>query len=275
MTPENRARLHSVLRDSLARAVLPSAPPDPHPGQVRGPLAASIPAPRPAPRTMPPDAVVTPDTGAPPAIQLDANGQPIVDPATAAAVALDPLSAQFRREAEALTVHVYVANNEDEATTHVLGILRSLEAKTVLAWSAAALGLPLLPLALTKAGIDALPQEVPFDPKVRGPRLAKLSEAAAGITGAAAGLADTGSLVLVHGPARSRLASLLPPVHIAVLRRSSIVGSLGELFARQASLPEVSSNMAIITGPSRTADIEMTLSRGVHGPKEVHVILLP
>lgn len=273
MTPENRARLHAVLRDSLSRAVLPAVAPEPHPGQKRGPLAGSITPPRPFPRTV---AFDEPVAGTEEAARAEAEAAMAGDAtAAAAALARDPLVQQFRREAEALTVHVYLAKDEDEATAGVLGVLKALEAKTVLAWTAAAIGLPGLPLALTKAGIETLPQEVPFEPKLRAARLAELADAAAGITGAAAGLADSGSLVLVHGPARGRLASLLPPVHIAVLRRGAIAPSLGELLARQPSLPEVSSNMAIITGPSRTADIEMTLSRGVHGPKEVHVILLP
>jgi L-lactate dehydrogenase complex protein LldG len=171
-------------------------------------------------------------------------------------------------------VNTYLAKDEDEATTTVLSILKAVNATRVLAWADTSIGLPALGLELAKASVEVVPQEVPFDQELRRTRVHAMESAQAGITGAAAGLADTGSLVLTHGPSRGRLASLLPPVHIAVLRRSTIASTFGELLERQPSLPEASSNLVLITGPSRTADIEQTLSRGVHGPKDVHIILL-
>jgi len=94
----------------------------------------------------------------------------------------------------------------------------------------------------------------------------------AGVTGALMGIAESGSLVLVGGEARPLTASLLPDLHIAILRESDLVATLAEALAR----PEIrsASAAAIITGPSRTGDIEMTLSIGVHGPKEIHVFLI-
>ncbi|MCC7043834.1 MAG: lactate utilization protein [Acidobacteria bacterium] len=106
-------------------------------------------------------------------------------------------------------------------------------------------------------------------------RRAELSTATIGITGAEAALSDTGSVVLVSGPGRGRLASLLPPVHIALVERAKILRSLPDLLLERPELATSGSNLVCITGPSRTADIEHTLSRGVHGPREVHVILLP
>jgi L-lactate dehydrogenase complex protein LldG len=93
-----------------------------------------------------------------------------------------------------------------------------------------------------------------------------------GITGALAGLADTGTLVMVGSPARPLTASLLPEIHVALLRVSELVPSLPDALRR----PEVRASAAavLITGPSRTADIEMTLTIGVHGPKEVIVFLI-
>jgi L-lactate dehydrogenase complex protein LldF len=93
-----------------------------------------------------------------------------------------------------------------------------------------------------------------------------------GMTGALAGLADTGTLVLVGGPARPLTASLLPEIHVALLRISELVPSLPDALRR----PEVRASAAavLVTGPSRTADIEMTLTIGVHGPKEVCVFLI-
>jgi L-lactate dehydrogenase complex protein LldF len=93
-----------------------------------------------------------------------------------------------------------------------------------------------------------------------------------GITGALAGIAETGSLVLVGGEGHPLTASLLPDIHIAILRISDLVPALSDVLGR----PEIrtASSAVIITGPSRTADIEMTLSIGVHGPKELHVFLI-
>jgi L-lactate dehydrogenase complex protein LldF len=93
-----------------------------------------------------------------------------------------------------------------------------------------------------------------------------------GVTGALAGLADTGTLVLTGGPGRPLTASLLPEVHVALLRASDLLPSLPEALRR----PEVREAAAavLVSGPSRTADIEMTLTIGVHGPQEIHVFLI-
>jgi L-lactate dehydrogenase complex protein LldG len=102
----------------------------------------------------------------------------------------------------------------------------------------------------------------------------ELASASIGLTGADAGLAETGSIVVTSGPGRGRLASLLPRVHVAIVRRSSIVESLPVLIARRPELVTSGANFVCITGPSRTADIEHVLARGVHGPGEVHAILV-
>ena len=82
-----------------------------------------------------------------------------------------------------------------------------------------------------------------------------------------AALADTGTLMQPSGAGRSQLASLLPPVHIAILFEQDIFSSMGAwLDAGGSQLVRTSSNLVMISGPSRTADIEMTLTLGVHGP---------
>jgi L-lactate dehydrogenase complex protein LldG len=105
-------------------------------------------------------------------------------------------------------------------------------------------------------------------------RRAELAGALVGVTGALAGLAETGSLVLASGPGRGRLASLLPPIHVALLERRLIVESLPDLIVQRPDVMTSGANVVCITGPSRTADIEHTLTRGVHGPREVHVVLV-
>jgi L-lactate dehydrogenase complex protein LldG len=78
----------------------------------------------------------------------------------------------------------------------------------------------------------------------------------------------------MSGAGRPRLASLLPPVHVALVRRAQIVASLGAWLDEQPTRPAEAANCVVITGPSRTADIEMTLTRGVHGPRSIHVVFV-
>jgi L-lactate dehydrogenase complex protein LldG len=93
-----------------------------------------------------------------------------------------------------------------------------------------------------------------------------------GVTSAQGAIADTGTLVLDFGVERSRLASLLPPVHVALLPVSRLVADLGKaLRALPEPLPPA---VTFVTGPSRTADIELQLVVGVHGPRELHVVLV-
>ena len=93
-----------------------------------------------------------------------------------------------------------------------------------------------------------------------------------GVSTALFGLADTGSVVLAAAPDEPRAASLLPWTHVTRLREDRILPGLAELF--EAVGAELPSALAIVTGPSRSADIEQKLAVGVHGPGEVHVAIV-
>ena len=95
-----------------------------------------------------------------------------------------------------------------------------------------------------------------------------------GITSADYALADTGSLVMISSHEEARMISLLPPCHVALLPRERILTILDELLTLMPVPSLRSSSVVLITGPSRTADIEQILVRGVHGPGEVHVIVV-
>lgn len=99
-------------------------------------------------------------------------------------------------------------------------------------------------------------------------------EVGAGITSADYALSATGTLIMLASPREARLISLLPPLHIAVIPSSAILTSLDELFTILPAPAEQTSSMVMITGPSRTADIEQILVRGVHGPGEVRVVIV-
>lgn len=94
-----------------------------------------------------------------------------------------------------------------------------------------------------------------------------------GISTAQAAIAETGTLVLESAAERHRLVSLVPPVHIAIVDASRIVETLGDALALLRLDKEISPAVTFITGPSRTADIELTLAIGVHGPQELYVII--
>ena len=106
---------------------------------------------------------------------------------------------------------------------------------------------------------------------------ALLMDAAVGITTADYALADTGTVVIVSGSEQHRLISLLPPAHICLLDSTRILPSLTNLLvhlSERFSDPELAPrNITCITGPSRTADIEQTITMGVHGPKSLQVII--
>lgn len=100
------------------------------------------------------------------------------------------------------------------------------------------------------------------------------SSAAVGITSADYAFADTGTLVMLSSPHEARLVSLLPPTHVAVIPASRILANLDELLALLPRPAEQTSSMVLITGTSRTADIEQILVRGVHGPGEIHAVIV-
>jgi len=98
-----------------------------------------------------------------------------------------------------------------------------------------------------------------------------------GITSADYGIAETGTLVLITGRERHRLVSLLPPVHVCLLDVRHILGSMGQLltlvYRDSYSGGAPPQSLTMLTGPSCTADIEQTLTQGMHGPRELHVLL--
>ena len=122
-------------------------------------------------------------------------------------------------------------------------------------------------------GILGLPEVETLGGTVGGIRAA-CAGADVGITSAEYGLCDTGALVVLAGSQESRLASLLPVVHVTVLPADRILTGLDELFTVLPDPGAVSASMVLIGGPSRTADIEQILTLGVHGPRELHLVLV-
>lgn len=95
-----------------------------------------------------------------------------------------------------------------------------------------------------------------------------------GITSVDYALAATGTFVMLSSHNEARLVSLLPPAHIAIFPRSLLLANLDELLSILPRPADQTSSMVLITGPSRTADIEQILVRGVHGPGEVYAVIV-
>ena len=94
-----------------------------------------------------------------------------------------------------------------------------------------------------------------------------------GLTSALWGVAETGSVLLSSAPPAGRVPSLVVPVHVVFLPEERLLGTVEEVFATIGTFDDLPSNLVLITGPSKSADIGMELAVGVHGPGEVHVVL--
>lgn len=148
-----------------------------------------------------------------------------------------------------------------ELPGHILAFLKELGADRILAWSSEYLPAGLLD-TLARQGIDILsPSSETKD---------DCSQVLVGLTGVEAAVADTGSLFLPAGPGRALTASLLPEVHIAILRERDLHAHLSEVLTARSM--QLTAAAVLVSGPSRTADIEMTLTIGVHGPGRLYVV---
>jgi L-lactate dehydrogenase complex protein LldG len=175
---------------------------------------------------------------------------------------------RFKRELAAVG-GVFVGVPAAQAAARVAELASQCGAGQALAWAEAALPVHGVYEALRRRDIAVFNVDLPTVEPARGRALAQAAELAVGITGADAALADTGTLALITGPGRPRLASLSVRVHIALFRLDQLWPSLAAWWASQPAGAAGASNLTLITGPSRTADIEMTLTVGVHGPAEL------
>src|SRR5258708_21629877 len=97
------------------------------------------------------------------------------------------------------------------------------------------------------------------------------------LTGAFAGIAETGTLVMASGPDHPVTLNLLPDTHIVVLREADIVGGYEEVWTRlraRYGKDRMPRTVNTITGPSRTGDIEQTIELGAHGPRRMHIVVV-
>jgi L-lactate utilization protein LutC len=172
----------------------------------------------------------------------------------------------FGKNLEAVGGHCLVARSEAEVIEALNGIIASLQDSPLRGRTIALSNLPVLERLM--AGIEVDVAEIGV-----APNAAELFDYDVGISTVQAAIAETGTLMLDSEAERHRLVSLVPPVHIAIVDAANICLTLGEALAAAGSASELSPTITFITGPSRTADIELTLAIGVHGPQELYVVI--
>ncbi len=199
------------------------------------------------------------------------SGAAAREAARRAASAPRPIPARARGAPAALVERFVAMATEAAATVErVAGPARVPEA--VAAWLGAA-GLPPSIVTAPDESLDAIPWSTqPGLRRRRGP--AEATDRVA-VTPAFAGIAETGTLMVRSGPATPNALHFLPDVHIALLRRDAIVGGYEDAWRRltrdRGALPRT---VVLITGPSRSSDIERTVQIGVHGPRRLRILLL-
>lgn len=230
----------------------------------------------------------------------DADAPPVPDVATHLSLGEEQVQRRAQRVADDMKVraselmstleqtaaqagwNVVRLNSPAAAAQHIRQIAQDMEARTMLRSAHPSLDALHMEAALFGMGItlglmaigdaDALPKD-----DMRQEFRQKAIHADIGLTGVDYAIAETGSCVLLPRKGVSRVVSLLPPVHIAVVESGQVLPSLDELFTLRRSdflNGNLGSYMNLISGPSRSADIEYTIVTGVHGPGEVHLILL-
>jgi L-lactate dehydrogenase complex protein LldG len=168
------------------------------------------------------------------------------------------------REAEGI---VHRLADVSEAGGQAVEIARRYDVKTYMSWD----GLAGVDGALAAAGVRRVDGTVPADDRLA--HQSGYSTLDLGITGAEAGFAESGTIVLRSGPGRPRMASLIPLVHVALLRVGDLHRSLSHWAETHAGRIADAANVVFITGPSKTGDIEQHINVGVHGPRYVHILL--
>lgn len=176
----------------------------------------------------------------------------------------------FRERAIEVDAVVHGPMSRHGVPRAVVGIAAGHNATSFISWDE--LPSPGVATALATAGLERLDHEVPNEARLDH-QLGYLP-LALGVTGADAGLAESGSVIMGHGPGRPRLASLAPDIHVALLEVSALERTLAHWAQRHPEAAAGTTNLVVVSGPSRTGDIEQQLNLGVHGPRHVHIVLI-
>lgn len=185
------------------------------------------------------------------------------------------LCAKLAQEIDAVGGIAVMVDSLEQAREILAGYLLEAEAKSALCWQHPLLDRLQLSDFLRERGVaqhDHASQAKSDGSTRRREQLA----CEIGITSVDLAIAETGTLLMSHYASRERVASLLPPLHVAIVERAQIVSDLLDAFAElhTRGVQNLPSNITLITGPSKTGDIELQLTTGVHGPGKWRVIVI-
>ena len=184
----------------------------------------------------------------------------------------DPLT-RFLAEVAAVGGHASLAETDAAALAQLTAICERYQVQSVLAWQHPVLERLKLVEHCHQRQIAYL-DHARLAPLERSEQRQRILACDLGISSVDMAIGETGSLVLCARPGHERLASLAPPVHVAIVDEAQIVPDVFDLFDTLSSqaFDAWPSNVTLVTGPSKTGDLELRLTTGVHGPKHWHVI---
>jgi len=177
------------------------------------------------------------------------------------------LRSQFISELSNVNTKILEASNENEINEAILNLAEEKKLESFSIWDSQYLKKLKLKKNLKDAGLKLITAK----------NKNRIANSNIGITEVDYAIVDTGTLVLFTNNNQPRSVSLLPPIHLAIVREENLLRNIDDLFIILKSKLEegkvLTSCMTFITGPSRTADIELNLTLGVHGPKELYVFI--
>lgn len=180
----------------------------------------------------------------------------------------DDLRTQFISEIKNVNTYVINVSDEKRVSKSLLKLVEEKELKTFSVWESDFIKELQIKEELKNTGLKLITAK----------NKNRIAKSDIGITEVDYAIADTGTLVLLTNKNQPRSVSLLPPIHVAIVRPQNLVRNIHDLFIILKSKvnkdDDITSCMTFITGPSRTADIELNLTLGVHGPKELYVLII-
>ncbi len=182
---------------------------------------------------------------------------------------------RFALEVNAVGGEAFVVSDLEAAGRQLHALLAEAAARSAVCWKHALLDRMGLAELLARPGVTMLDYDglTALDANDRRQRLLACD---VGITSCDWAIAETGTLVMCSRPGQERLASLIAPMHVAIVERRQIVPDLIDVFRQldECGHEQLPSNLTLITGPSKTGDIELQLTTGVHGPGKWRVIVI-
>ncbi len=179
----------------------------------------------------------------------------------------DNLRAQFIDELTNVNTHILEANSADTIKDLLITLIKEKELKSFSIWESEYLKEINLKQNIKSVGLKLISAK----------NKDRIANSEIGITDVDYAIADTGTLVLLTNKNQPRSISLLPPIHLAIVRKENLVRNIKDLFiilkSKLKDVEDITTCMTFVTGPSRTADIELNLTLGVHGPKELFVVI--